>query len=133
VGKTRLVLELGHRLLDANPERPVGLCELATGDAATAVDVVAAALGIDARPGTPLADRIVEVMCPTEAVLLFDNCEHVLDPVAALAEHLRARCPGVVIIATSRERLRVAGEQVRPVPTLPVGDTAAPAVQLFLE
>jgi predicted ATPase/DNA-binding SARP family transcriptional activator len=133
VGKTRLVVELGHRLLEAEPERPVVLCELATGDASTAVDVVAAALGIDARPGVPLPDRIAEVLRPTSTVLLLDNCEHVLDRAAALAEHLLARCAGVRIVATSRERLRVAGEQVQPVPTLALGDTAAPAVQLFVE
>jgi predicted ATPase/DNA-binding SARP family transcriptional activator len=133
VGKTRLAVELGHRLLDADPARPVVLCELATGDAATAVEVVAAALGVDGRPGVPLPDRIAEVLRPTAAVLLFDNCEHVLDQAAALAEHLLTRCPELRIVATSRERLRVAGEQVRPVPTLAAGDIEAPAVQLFLE
>jgi len=133
VGKTRLLVELGHRLLADEPERPVVLCELAIGDAAAAVDVVAAALGVDARPGVPLADRIADVLDASPIVVLLDNCEHVLDPAAALAERLLARCPKVRIVATSRERLRVGGEHVQPVPTLALGDAAAPAVQLFVE
>jgi predicted ATPase/DNA-binding SARP family transcriptional activator len=133
VGKTRLLVELGHRLLAEQPTRPVVLCELAIGDAASAVEVVAAALGVDARPGVRLADRVADVLGPAVAVLLFDNCEHVIEPVAALAEQLLARCPHVRIVATSRERLRVAGEHVLVVPTLGLGDVAAPAVQLFVE
>ncbi|MDX5310384.1 MAG: AfsR/SARP family transcriptional regulator, partial [Rhodococcus sp. (in: high G+C Gram-positive bacteria)] len=54
VGKTRLLLETGHRLRAARPDRPVVLCELATAEPDSAVDVVAAALRIDARPGTAL-------------------------------------------------------------------------------
>ena len=62
----------------------------------------------------------------TELVLLLDNCEHVLDPVAELVERLLARCPNVRVVATSRERLRVAGEQVCTVPTLPVDRRGRP-------
>ena len=82
VGKTRLLTEVGHRLLAARPDRPVVLCELATSGSGSAVDVVAAALGIDARPGVSLADRVVDVLGEAEIVLLVDNCEHVLDPTA---------------------------------------------------
>ncbi len=133
VGKTRLLTEVGHRLLAGRPDRPVVMCELATSGAGSAVDVVAAALGIDARPGTPLADRIVDVLGQAEIVLLADNCEHVLEPAAELVDRLLARCPGVRVVATSRERLRVGGEHVRTVPALPAGDNDAPAVQLFVE
>src|SRR5690606_17137264 len=62
VGKTRLLIELGHALLRRQPGRPVVLCELATGDASSAVDVVGEALGVDARPGVALADRIADVL-----------------------------------------------------------------------
>ncbi len=82
VGKTRLLTEVGHRLLAARPDRPVVMCELATSGAGSAVDVVAAALGIDARPGVSLVDRVVDVLGEAEIVLLVDNCEHVLDPTA---------------------------------------------------
>ena len=133
VGKTRLLIEVGHRLLAARPDRPVVLCELATSGAGPAVDVVAAALGIDARPGTALADRIVDVLGDAELVLLVDNCEHVLESAAELVEQLLSRCVNLRVVATSRERLRVGGEHVRTVPALPSGDDDAPAVQLFVE
>ena len=133
VGKTRLLIEVGHRLLAARPDRPVVLCELAGADAGSAIDEVAAALGIDARPGSPLADRVAAVMGDSESVLLLDNCEHVLDPTAALVERLLTQCPALWVVATSRERLRVGGEQVRTVPALPSDGEGAPAVQLFVQ
>lgn len=133
VGKTRLLVEVGHRLRDARPDCPVVLCELATSDVRSVVEVVAAALGIDPRPGTSLSERVPELVGATGLVLLLDNCEHVLEPAAELAEVLLARCAGVRVVVSSRERLRVVGEQVRLVPTLPVDDADAPAVQLFLE
>lgn len=133
VGKTRLLVEVGQRLLAERPERPVVLCELATADVASTFDVVASALGIDARPGTPLVRRITQVLRDTEVVLLLDNCEHVLDPTALLAEEVLAACPAVRVLATSRERLRIAGEQVCTVPTLRTSDHHAPAVELFVE
>jgi predicted ATPase len=133
VGKTRLLVEVGHTLVGDRPERPIVECELASADVDSAVDVVAAALGIDARPGTPLAERVAEIIGRTELVLLLDNCEHVLEPIAELVEQLLARCAAVCIIATSRERLRVPGEHVHVVPTLPAGGPSDPAVELFIE
>lgn len=133
VGKTRLALEVGQRLLAADPERPVVWCELATGDAAAVPDVVAGALAIDARPGVPLDRRIADVLGDASIVLVFDNCEHVLSAAAALAEHLLGWCAGVRIVATSRERLRVGGEHVQVIPTLPVGGRDAPSAALFVE
>ncbi|KQY33357.1 hypothetical protein ASD42_15955 [Nocardia sp. Root136] len=129
VGKTRMLLELGHRHTDTS----VVWCELAGTDADGAVAAVAAALAIDVRPGIPLAERIVGVIGTTEMLVLLDNCEHVIEPVAALVDLLLRRCPRVRVAATSRERLRVAGEHVRRVPPLQVGGHRSPAVELFLE
>ncbi|MEZ7240143.1 BTAD domain-containing putative transcriptional regulator [Rhodococcus sp. GXMU-t2271] len=133
VGKTRLLLEAGHRLRAVRPDRPVVLCELATAEPGSAVDVVAAALRIDARPGTALAERVADVLGETEIVLLLDNCEHVLEPIAAFVERLLGTCANVRVVATSRERLRVVGEYVRRVPTLAYDGEDAPAVRLFEE
>jgi predicted ATPase/DNA-binding SARP family transcriptional activator len=133
VGKTRLLVEVGHLLRAASPERPVVLCELATADEASAVNVMAAALGVDARPGVALADQLATVLGPTELVVLADNCEHVLEPIAELVDHLLTRCPRLTVVATSRERLRVAGEQTCSVGALPVEGPASPAVRLFLD
>lgn len=131
VGKTRLLLEAGHRLRAARPDRPVVLCELATAEPDSAVDVVAAALRIDARPGTALTERVADVLGETGIVLLLDNCEHVLEPIAAFVERLLGTCANVRVVATSRERLRVVGEHVRRVPPLSYDGEDAPAVRLF--
>jgi predicted ATPase/DNA-binding SARP family transcriptional activator len=133
VGKTRLLGEIGLRLRAARPDRPVVMCELATATQESAVDAVAAALGIEGRPGVGLADRVAAALADTEIVVLLDNCEHVLDPIAALVELLLARCPNVTVVTTSRERLRVAAERLCPVPTLSSADDDAPAVRLFVE
>lgn len=135
VGKTRLVSEVGRRLRASHPDRPVVLCELAAASHESAADAVAAALGIDGRPGVGLADRVAAVLGDAELVLLLDNCEHVLDPIAGLVEQVLATCPNVRVVTTSRERLRVAAEQLCTVPTLLTSSDAgdAPAVQLFVE
>ena len=118
-----------------HPDRPVVLCELAAAHDDSAIDAVAAALGIEGRPGVGLVDRIVAVLDDTELVLLLDNCEHVLEPIADLVPRLLATCPNVTVMTTSRERLRVAAEHVIAVPPLPTLSTSAddtPAVQLFV-
>jgi predicted ATPase/DNA-binding SARP family transcriptional activator len=132
VGKTRLAVEVGHRLRTADGA-PVAMCELAATGPATAVEHVAAGLGIDPRADTDLADRIAEVLGDSPLVLVLDGCEHVLDPLAGLVERVVARCPAVRVLATSQERLRVPGERVLPVPSLPCGGEGAAAVQLFVE
>ncbi|MEU7115587.1 BTAD domain-containing putative transcriptional regulator [Streptomyces sp. NPDC046182] len=67
---------------------------------------------------TPLG-RLVEHCAARRLLLILDNCEHVVDAAAALAESLLARCPGVTVLATSREPLGVPGEFLRPVEPLP--------------
>ncbi|HEY8556421.1 MAG TPA: BTAD domain-containing putative transcriptional regulator, partial [Actinomycetes bacterium] len=133
VGKTRLLVELGHRLRAPAGDRPVVLCELAPASEGSALDAVAAALGIDGRPGVGPIERLTAVVGDGEAVVLLDNCEHVLEPIAALVEQLTARCPGVAVVATSRERLRVPGEQVRAVPPLDAAGPDSTAARLFVE
>jgi predicted ATPase/DNA-binding SARP family transcriptional activator len=133
VGKTRLLTEIGVRLRDGRTDRPVVMCELAAASPESAVDVVAAALALDGRPDAGLPDRVAAALADTEIVLLLDNCEHVLDPIAGLAERLLAACPGVMVVATSRERLRVPGEQLCSVPPLSTAAADAPAVRLFVE
>ena len=93
VGKTRLLVEVGRRLRAARPDRPVVMCELATATEESAVDAVAAALGIDGRPGVGLADRVAAALADTEIVLLLDNCEHVLDPIAELVDAASGALP----------------------------------------
>ncbi len=133
VGKTRLLVEVGNRLRTQRPDRPVVLAELATASPSTAVDDVASTLGVERRDGTATEDRLATIVGTSEVVVLLDNCEHVLEPIAELVEQLLARCPGLVVVATTRERLRVAGEQLCPVPPLPILEHGGPADELFVE
>ncbi|MFE2166049.1 BTAD domain-containing putative transcriptional regulator, partial [Streptomyces sp. NPDC059447] len=71
------------------------------------------------RHGDDPLDRLAEHCARRRLLLLLDNCEHVVDAAARLAEELLARCPGVQILATSREPLGVPGETLRPVEPLP--------------
>ncbi|MGY1653927.1 BTAD domain-containing putative transcriptional regulator [Geodermatophilus sp. SYSU D01119] len=102
---------------------------------------------VAAATGTGLAsddaaDELRRWIGAREAVLVLDTCEHVVAEVARLVAVLSAGCPGLRVLATSRRPLGVAGELVRPVPTLPVpaageGDVevvgASPAVRLFCD
>jgi predicted ATPase len=101
------------------------LCELAAaGDADTLAQVVASTLGVPQRAGRALEHSIVEFLRPSRLLLVLDNCEHLLDPSGRLAAAILAGCPGVRILATSREALAVPGEQVWPLRSLELPDPA---------
>ena len=122
VGKTRLAIQLAAELL---PEFPGGawLCELAAAeDAESMSQLVAATLGVQPKPGASLLESIVSFLQPKALLVILDNCEHVIDAAGRLAEGVVGRCPDVRIVATSREGLAVAGEQVWPLRTLQVPD-----------
>ncbi|WP_416986377.1 AfsR/SARP family transcriptional regulator [Streptomyces sp. T028] len=123
-GKTRLAEEAAAGLPQA------WLVELAPLDRPEAVPgAVVSALGLRETAlmttdlATPQDDPVallVEYCAPRSQLLILDNCEHVIDAAATLAETLLTRCPGLTILATSREPLGVPGESVRPVePLLP--------------
>jgi predicted ATPase/class 3 adenylate cyclase len=134
VGKTRLALEVAARLADEYPDG-VWFFELAAvTDPAAIPDAVAAVLGIIQQPGKSVANSVAAALEGRVRLLVFDNCEHVLDAAAGLVEAILAHSATVKILATSREGLRVADEQLWPVPSLDVGagiDSAA--VSLFIE
>ncbi|MFE3068813.1 BTAD domain-containing putative transcriptional regulator [Streptomyces sp. NPDC059247] len=134
-GKTRLAEEAALRA-----EGPAAwIAELAPLDDPGAVPgAVLSALGLRevnliSRDGTALQDdpavRLVEHLARRPLLLVLDNCEHVIDAAAALAETLLTHCPGLRVLATSREPLGVPGESVRPVEPLPPD----PAHRLFTE
>jgi DNA-binding SARP family transcriptional activator len=104
VGKTRLAVEVGRT---APEHLPFGGClvELApVGDPAAVEATIASALGL------PDPGRLSEVIGDREMLIVLDNCEHVIDTAAEVAEGLLRRCPGLRLMATSREGLRVGGE-----------------------
>jgi predicted ATPase len=134
VGKTRLALEVAARLADEFPDG-VWFFELAAVTDPVAVpDAVAAVLGITQQPGKTVSESIAAALEGRSRLLVFDNCEHVLDAAADLIEAILTQSATVRVVATSREGLGVALEQVWPVPSLDVGagiDSAA--VSLFVE
>ncbi|MEW2155427.1 LuxR C-terminal-related transcriptional regulator [Streptomyces sp. NPDC007189] len=110
-GKTRLALEFAKEL----PRRftRVDLVELASlQDGALVTQSLAAALGVGERAGRTGVDVLVRAIGDASRVLILDNCEHLAEPCARLAETLLGRCPRLRILATSRETLRVPGETV---------------------
>ncbi len=134
VGKTRLALEVAERLHDEFPDG-VWVFELAAvTDPAAVPDAVAAVLGITQQPGRSVAESVAAALEGRVRLLVFDNCEHVRDVAADLVEAILAHSATVKIVATSREGLGVADEQLWLVPSLDVGagiDSAA--VTLFVE
>jgi predicted ATPase/class 3 adenylate cyclase len=134
VGKTRLAVEVGSRLADEFPDG-VWLFELAAvTDPASVPDAVAAVLGIAQQPGMSVSDSVAAALEGRVRLLVFDNCEHVRDAAADLIEAILAQSATVTILATSREGLGVADEQLWVVPSLGLGagiDSAA--VDLFVE
>jgi predicted ATPase/class 3 adenylate cyclase len=134
VGKTRLALEVAGRLIDEFPDG-VWLFELAAvSDPAAVPDAVAAVLGITQQPGKTVSESVAAALEGRVRLLVFDNCEHLLDAAADLIEAILAASATTTIVATSREGLGIADEQLWPVPSLDVGagvDSAA--VALFVE
>ncbi|WP_232246768.1 ATP-binding protein [Kitasatospora mediocidica] len=130
-GKTRLSVEAGRRAQSAGcwPDG-TWLAELAPLESPSAVPgAVLSALGLrgtvlhladaaEGRPEDPLR-RIIEHCGPGRMLLILDNCEHLIQAAAELADQLLTECPGLTILATSREPLGVPGEVVLPVEPLP--------------
>ena len=109
-------------------------------DPGVVVDGVAAVFGVPPRPGADLVDTLVGYLRPKELLLVLDNCEHLLGAVVELVRALEERCPRLVVLATSREGLGIAGERIVAVPSLDLprsGDRDAvlssDAARLFVE
>ncbi len=134
VGKTRLALGVATELADEFPDG-VWVFELASvADAAAVPDAVAAVLGITQQPGKTVAESVAAALEGRVRLLVFDNCEHVLDAAADLIEAILAQSATVRILATSREGLGIADEQAWTVSTLDQSDGIhSAAVTLFVQ
>lgn len=111
VGKTRLAIELGYRELDDAPDG-IRFVDLAVVRDATAVPAaVAAVLEIRENPDRALIDTVVEAIARKKMLLIFDNCEHVVNAVADAVERIAEECPEVRVVATSRQPLGIAEER----------------------
>ncbi|MET9023470.1 LuxR C-terminal-related transcriptional regulator [Actinopolymorpha sp. NPDC004070] len=123
VGKTRLAASAAWV---AGPAFPSGgaFVDLVPAGAEFVTQAVAAALGVTESGRQTLAEGIVHRFGAGRSLLVLDNCEHLVDAVAAFADRMLSGCPGLTILATSRERLAVPGERVLPVAPLPLGSHA---------
>jgi predicted ATPase/DNA-binding SARP family transcriptional activator len=118
-GKTRLALEVAEQV---RPDFVDGVWLIEFAPLTSGSDVaaaVAAALGVDD------SDRLHRYVAQRRMLMVFDNCEHVIDDTAAVAASLLKAAPGVSVLATSRERLGAAGEMLYPVQSLGAADAAA--------
>ncbi len=142
-GKTRLGLQLAADSLERFPDG-AWLVELAPlSDPGLVPRTAATVLGLEEQPGKPITTTLVEHLKDKRALILLDNCEHLLNACAVLAASLARECPHLTILASSREALGIAGEQTYRVPSLSLPDqreAATPAsiasfeaLQLFVD
>jgi class 3 adenylate cyclase/tetratricopeptide (TPR) repeat protein len=121
-GKTRLSLQVAADLLDQYFDG-VWLVELAPlSDPALVPQVVAGVLGIKEQPGQTMQQSLTDALKDKRLLLVLDNCEHLIATCASLAADLLRHCPGIRILASSRELLSVTGEQMYRVPSLSLPD-----------
>lgn len=142
-GKTRLAMQAAADVIDEY-ENGVWLVELAPlADPTLVPQTVAAALSVREAAGGTVLDALTAYVRDKQLLLVLDNCEHLIAACAVLAESLLRAAPGLRILASSREALRIAGEVTYRVPSLQVPDAHAvlptgalagyESVQLFVE
>lgn len=119
-GKTRLALQTAEDLIDrfADGVWFVDLAPLT--DTAMVPQAIASSLGIREQPGHALLSSVIDHLQRKAALLLLDNCEHLIEGVATATETLLSACRDLRVLATSRERLRIGGEQLHQVPPLAI-------------
>lgn len=142
VGKTSIGLELARREAERRRDG-VAFVELVTiRDRDELLAAVATALDVNVRQQGSIDAAIVDLLRARQLLLLVDNCEHLIEPIAALIDQILVAAPGVSIVATSREPLAIRGERVSIVEPLAVDELGEldldrlariPAVELFVE
>lgn len=129
VGKTRLALEAARRLGDSSR---VALVKLATIDAAAVPAAILASLGAVPKEATTM-EAVVEAIGLRPLLLVFDNCEHLLDTVASAVETITEERDNVAVLCTSLHALEVPAERVITLEPLPTEGVDSPAVEMFVD
>jgi len=137
IGKTRLAIEFARSLESSFPEG-AWLVDLSALERGSEVwPAIAEALLIPPLPGVEWRIQVLERLYDARAILLMDNCEHVLDPIADAVTELGSACGTLFLINTSRRTLGVEGEAIYQVSSLDSGSQDGPgqsaAVRLFVE
>jgi predicted ATPase/DNA-binding winged helix-turn-helix (wHTH) protein len=121
VGKTSLAMELA-RTVGGQFEDGVHVVELVgVVDPDATAAALATAIDVNLRKSSSIDDAIVDLLRPRHSLLVLDNCEHLIEPVAELVARILREAPTIAIVATSREPLAVAGERLWTVDPLPTG------------
>ncbi|MFN8526543.1 MAG: tetratricopeptide repeat protein [Chloroflexota bacterium] len=110
VGKTRLAQRIAASMVDTLPDGAWQVELAALTDPDSVVRAIAATLGLREESARTLADLLGATLAARSLLLVIDNCEHMLGPVAALAERLLTGSPGLRVLATSRQALGITGE-----------------------
>lgn len=141
-GKTRVAVAVGNALLSEFPDG-VWFVDLAPlSDPAAVSRALADALRVQESPHRPLLDTLLSYLARKRALIIFDNCEHVITEARKVIGSLLRDCPNVRLLATSREQLSVVGERVYRLPPLPVPQHGTPspaqalayaAIELFVD
>ncbi len=145
IGKTRLALQVAADVLGDYRDGVwlIEMAPLSREDGKLATQAVAGVLGVRESPHTPLLQTLAETLKSKQMLLVWDNCEHIIDACAELAQTLLQASPALRILATSREPLQIAGETLWPISSLPLPDSRNPppleiltqfdAIQLWVE
>ena len=143
VGKTRLAMELGRRLLGSFADGVWFVDLAAVHEEALVERAVASALRIREQPSRGLTESLINQLTNRRLLLMLDNCEHVIEVAASFASLILQSCDGLILLATSREPLRVPGEVNWRVPPLALPEASnqagseelsrSEAVDLFVE
>lgn len=142
VGKTSLAIEIGHQLAPRFDEQVVFVDFSMLENPAVVPSMIAGAMGIAVQTGDPLAVILGHIR-DRRYLLVLDNCEHVIEPAAAIVERIVDEAPNTRVLATSREPLRIRSEHIHRLDALAYPDDPSnlpleqlleyPAVQLFCE
>ena len=130
-GKTRLAIEVAHQAIAAHPGGTYFVDLTRVTDNEGVLPAVAAGIGLEMTASRDVAALVTQLRA-RQALVVVDNCEHVLDGVADVLDELLERCPDLSILATSREAIAIEGELPWRVPSLDVGDAGSSAVELFV-
>jgi len=131
IGKTRLALSVAAELAPARREGVWFVDLIHVTDPAMVTAAVAETVGVPEQRTTSVDRVLVASLAASDALLVIDNCEHVLDGVRTCVERIIAGCPEVTVLATSRTRLLLPYERVYVVPGLSVTGDGGDAVDLF--
>jgi predicted ATPase/DNA-binding SARP family transcriptional activator len=133
VGKTRLAAAVADRIAPSHREEVAWIDLTTLSEPSAIVHELAGLLGVRASRGEDLTDKVATAIGDRDVVVVFDNCEHLLDAMRPLTRVLLERCTGLAVLATSREPLGLTSERTVWVGPLSTSGVDSPAVDLLVE